>query len=406
MVGNLDEAYNMNGAINPDIDADSFRKETMKITLPKIKKALQRRFKNEQIARLGNYHIIYRSMGQKQFEELIKMTLENASKDFLAKTGIQCTFSKSYLKLIYKEGVYPVQGTRPIFTTIHALFRSYLPKVVLAMTEQNIDSNSFYFDFVRKQIVVKYDNHELFKIAPNLKLEPLRKNRKDDLQCNVAIHEAGHGVLSAVLNRIAPKEIRSISTTDGIQGWNLFDNESPYTLKFLRNQIAILYGGIVAEKLIFGDDHVTIGSNNDIAIATQIARDIVLRFGLVDQPVYRAFESVEMKESVLANKDQTRRIEDLLKEGYELAQRTLRREMKFLLELGSYLATHPIVKREQFKKIALQFTNDKVFMEGGFINEEMEFYKLALERKKAAMSESSNTERVGSSSVVYLNKEG
>ena len=57
VIGNLDEAYYMSRNINPDISADEFHHYTLKITVADVKKALQRRFRNEQIARLGNNHI-------------------------------------------------------------------------------------------------------------------------------------------------------------------------------------------------------------------------------------------------------------------------------------------------------------------------------------------------------------
>ncbi len=48
----------------------------------------------------------------------------------------------------------------------------------------------------------------------------------------------------------------------------------------LNSQLASLYGGRIAEELIFGSDSVTTGASNDIERATNIARNMVQRWGL------------------------------------------------------------------------------------------------------------------------------
>lgn len=76
IIGNLDEAYSMSGDFNPDIEADSFYEETKLIGVPKIKNALKRRFRKEQISRLGNTHIIYPSLDRQAFCRIISKELK------------------------------------------------------------------------------------------------------------------------------------------------------------------------------------------------------------------------------------------------------------------------------------------------------------------------------------------
>jgi hypothetical protein len=75
IIGNIDEAFNMNGNLNPDIDPDMFREITLKITVPEVKKALQKRFRNEQISRLGNIHLIYPALGSDEYKRIITVQL-------------------------------------------------------------------------------------------------------------------------------------------------------------------------------------------------------------------------------------------------------------------------------------------------------------------------------------------
>ncbi|MDE5039599.1 ATP-dependent metalloprotease, partial [Francisella tularensis subsp. holarctica] len=48
----------------------------------------------------------------------------------------------------------------------------------------------------------------------------------------------------------------------------------------LRGRLCSIFVGRIAEELIFGYDHVTTGSSNDIQVATDIARNYVARWGL------------------------------------------------------------------------------------------------------------------------------
>ena len=53
-----------------------------------------------------------------------------------------------------------------------------------------------------------------------------------------------------------------------------------YSKSFLEAQLCSLYGGRIAEELIFGKDAVTTGASNDIERATQLARNMVTKWGL------------------------------------------------------------------------------------------------------------------------------
>ena len=58
----------------------------------------------------------------------------------------------------------------------------------------------------------------------------------------------------------------------------------------LESEIATLFGGRVAEEIVFGADAVTTGAQNDIERATRLARDMVTRWGLSDNLGPVAFE--------------------------------------------------------------------------------------------------------------------
>ncbi len=71
-MGNLDEAYAIGDNLSVDIDADEFNRLSKKIKCSKkLKKALQSRFRDEQIARLGNIHIIFPALDKKSYQKII-----------------------------------------------------------------------------------------------------------------------------------------------------------------------------------------------------------------------------------------------------------------------------------------------------------------------------------------------
>ena len=56
-----------------------------------------------------------------------------------------------------------------------------------------------------------------------------------------------------------------------------------YNRTAIESQLCSLYGGRVAEELIFGDDKVTTGASNDIERATKMARNMATKWGLSDE---------------------------------------------------------------------------------------------------------------------------
>ena len=61
------------------------------------------------------------------------------------------------------------------------------------------------------------------------------------------------------------------------------EDRHSHTLEWLNGQLAMLYGGRVAEELEFGPEQVTTGAGNDIERATAMARRMVTRFGMSDR---------------------------------------------------------------------------------------------------------------------------
>ena len=214
VLGNLDEAYTMSGSMNPDISADEFHEETSKITIANIKRALRKRFRPEQIARLGNNHVLYKSFNNDQFRQLIGRELATITAFVFQKFGWVVNFDPSVVDVVYAEGVFPAQGTRPVFTTIKNLIESRITKLVVSVLEEDIDVKEIAWAFEQGKFIyqIKNKSNEIVKTIAeeiSLKLESLRKSIDPEIQAHTAVHEAGHAVLAALTLRIIPSLVVS-----------------------------------------------------------------------------------------------------------------------------------------------------------------------------------------------------
>jgi len=101
-----------------------------------------------------------------------------------------------------------------------------------------------------------------------------------------AYHESGHAIVGRMVPDHDPVYKVSIIPRGRALGVTMFlpeDDRYSYSKRRLESQLSSLYGGRVAEELIFGAESVTTGASNDIERATQIARNMVTKWGLSDK---------------------------------------------------------------------------------------------------------------------------
>lgn len=101
-----------------------------------------------------------------------------------------------------------------------------------------------------------------------------------------AYHEAGHAIVGLTVPDHDPVYKVSIIPRAQALGITMFLPESDrysYSKRRLESQLASLFGGRLAEELIFGKECVTTGASNDIKRATEIARNMVTKWGLSER---------------------------------------------------------------------------------------------------------------------------
>ncbi|WP_457573959.1 ATP-dependent zinc metalloprotease FtsH [Desulfolithobacter sp.] len=99
-----------------------------------------------------------------------------------------------------------------------------------------------------------------------------------------AYHEAGHALVARLLPDTDPIHKVTIIPRGRALGLTMqlpLDEKYTHSKKYLLNSIAILFGGRMAEKLVF--DEITTGAGNDLERATELARKMVCEWGMSDE---------------------------------------------------------------------------------------------------------------------------
>lgn len=124
---------------------------------------------------------------------------------------------------------------------------------------------------------------DLFESIEKVLLGPERRSRvvTNHEREVVAYHEAGHALVSASLKHADPVHKVSIIARGQAGGYTL---KLPIEERFLHTQkqfladLAVTFGGYVAEELLFND--VSTGASNDLSVASDIARKMVTKYGM------------------------------------------------------------------------------------------------------------------------------
>ncbi len=181
-----------------------------------------------------------------------------------------------------------------------------------------------------------------------------------------AYHEAGHAIVGVTVPEHDPVYKVTIIPRGRALGVTQFlPEQDRYSLskRRLESTIATLFGGRIAEELIFGADAVTTGASNDIERATELARNMVTRWGLSDRlgPLTYSEESGEvfLGRSVTQHKqvsdvtahaidEEVRRVVEI---NYKNARQILETNLDKLHNMAEALIRYETIDESQIKDI-------------------------------------------------------
>ena len=129
---------------------------------------------------------------------------------------------------------------------------------------------------------------ELEKAKDKIMMGAERKSMvmKHEEKLNTAYHEAGHAIVGRLVPQHDPVYKVTIIPRGRALGVTMFlpeDDRYSLSRQSILSQICSLYGGRIAEEMTLGKDGVTTGASNDIQRATQLARNMVTKWGLSEK---------------------------------------------------------------------------------------------------------------------------
>ena len=181
-----------------------------------------------------------------------------------------------------------------------------------------------------------------------------------------AYHEAGHAIVGLNVPDHDPVYKVSIIPRGRALGVTMFlpeEDRYSFSKRRLESQIASLFGGRIAEELIFGADAVTTGASNDIERATGLARNMVTKWGLSERLGPLAYSEddgeIFLGRSVTQHKQVSdvtahaidEEIRAIIDNNYRRAHQILEDHMEKLHTMAEALVKYETIDEQQIKDI-------------------------------------------------------
>jgi len=181
-----------------------------------------------------------------------------------------------------------------------------------------------------------------------------------------AYHEAGHAIVGLFVPEHDPVHKVTIIPRGRALGVTMFLPEGDrysHTKEYLESKISSLFGGRIAEAVIFGADKVTTGASNDIQKATELARNMVTKWGLSaklgpltfgddEREVFLGHAVArhkEISESTSGIIDQE--VRDIVDRNYQRAETILKANLEQLHTMAEALIKYETINTEQIDDI-------------------------------------------------------
>jgi len=181
-----------------------------------------------------------------------------------------------------------------------------------------------------------------------------------------AYHESGHAIVGRLVPSHDPVHKVSIIPRGRALGVTMFlpeEDRHSYSKQRLESQISSMFGGRIAEELIFGKDMVTTGASNDIQRTTEIAHNMVTKWGLSDKlgPLTYSDEEGEvfLGHSVTQHKavsDETthtidQEVRTIVDRNYARAEKILKENIDKLHKMAEALIKYETIDSKQIDDI-------------------------------------------------------
>jgi cell division protease FtsH len=181
-----------------------------------------------------------------------------------------------------------------------------------------------------------------------------------------AYHEAGHAIVGLIIPANDPIHKVTIIPRGRALGVTIFlpeNDRHSYSREYLESKICSLFGGRLAEEIIFGIGKVTTGASNDIQKSTEIARNMVTKWGLSEKvgplSVGSDDEEVFLGHSITRHKDISEatssmvdaEVRNIIERNYRKAEQVLKNNLDKLHAMAQALVKYETIGQEQIQDI-------------------------------------------------------
>ncbi len=223
-----------------------------------------------------------------------------------------------------------------------------------------------------KQII---DEIEILESIEKVILGPEKRSRlmtQKDREMT-AYHEAGHAIVGHFLPNCDPVRKVSIIGRGMAGGYTLSmpDSDVRYrTRAKFKDELAMMLGGYVTERMIYGKDQLSTGPSSDLKKATSTARAMVLRYGMSDKLGPRQYgeneELIFLAQEIHDKKNYSEKTAELideeisrvLDEALKSAEEVITTHRKQMDDLVKELLEKETVEQEEFKRIVGESTKN------------------------------------------------
>ncbi|AZB18635.1 AAA family ATPase [Chryseobacterium indologenes] len=363
--GNLDEAFQMSKETSEaDIDANIYHAFTKKITVVDIKNALSRKFRPEQVARFGNIHLIYFSLKTEDFQKLIQREINNLKHNTKTKFGVGLKIHKNINELIYRNGVFPVQGVRPVFSSVVDILDTNLSKFLFEAIIHDDPSIEINYSHADKIITGKIGDR-LIEIPYLGKIDKIRQSNLQDAVANISVHECGHAVSYMLYTGFVPLQLKSKVASSYAAGFT-FPHQIHDTKESIVDRIKIYLAGGIAEEIIFGEKNASIGRSHDREQATTLAIDYIRKYGFEEN--FQATYNLEDYPHRMQQHITDERIENLMQELARKTREDLILHFDLLKNMSKTLSEKGSLQPKEIYDIAIKHQLQVSLKEEGYLH--------------------------------------
>ena len=227
------------------------------------------------------------------------------------------------------------------------------------------------------------------------------------MQAITAVHESGHAIIAIMLLKTVPEVIYSVTADTDSYGfihtkfkWKYINKEQ------IVKRLAMYLGGFVAEKIIFGEENITTGAEEDITRATHFATTMLKGCGMG-----RIAASFQVKNSLTnnfihdENNIMNEEAKKLIQNAFSIAEKILKEQQVLLLKMSDYLCDNRSMNKEMIKEMignyVASFSQNELIENGDLL-----FYRNHLKERVKTISNNENKAIDNFSNVfeISLNK--